>query len=86
MTHSKLEEIQRNLAQFLEALPSLVPDHKGEYALLRHGRIEGFFGCALDAQVAGNQRFDDQIFSIQRVEQTAAELGYLSYAVDPRRS
>ncbi len=84
MSHTKRQEISQNLERFLQALPTLVLEHKGEYALLRHGRIEGFFESALDAQIAGNQKFSDQIFSIQCVEDIAEELGYFSYAVDPR--
>jgi len=85
MSHTKSEEINRNLDRFLEALPLLVRDHEGEYALIRHGEIQDFFGSALDAQIAGNQRFEDRIFSIQCVKETAEDLGYFSYAVDPRR-
>ena len=84
MNHSKTEEIHRNLESFLEALPSLVGSHEGEYALIRHGEIRGFFPSALDAQIAGNQKFDDQIFSIQCVTEAAEELGCFSYAVDSR--
>lgn len=73
MSHSKSEEIDRNLERFLEVLPSLVNDHEGQYALIRHGRILEFFDSAMDAQIAGNQRFDDKIFSIQRVRETAEE-------------
>jgi len=86
MQHGKGEEIARNLERFLAVLPELIADHRGEYALIRHGLIEGFFPSALDAQIAGRQKFDDQLFSIQCVEQTTEELGYFSYAVDPRRA
>ena len=85
MSHSKSEEIDRNLERFLEVLPSLMDDHEDQYALIRHGAIQDFFDSALDAQIAGNQRFDDQIFSIQCVKETAEELGYFSYAIDPRQ-
>ena len=85
MSQSKSEEINRNLERFLEALPTLVSDHEGEYALIRHGTIQDFFPSAIDAQIAGNQKFDDQIFSIQCVKEAAEELGCFSYAVDPRR-
>lgn len=84
MNHSKSEEIDRNLERFLEVLPTLVREHGGQYALIRHGNIQEFFYSALDAQIAGNQRFDDQIFSIQCVKEAAEELGWFSYAVDPR--
>ena len=86
MTHTKSDEIDRNLERFLKVLPELVSEHEGQYALLRHGVILAFFDSALDAQIAGNQRFDDQIFSIQCVKETAEELGYFSYAIDPRHA
>jgi hypothetical protein len=44
-----------------------------------------FFPSALDAQIAGNLGFDDGLFSIQPVDDSAGHLGYFSYAVDPRR-
>jgi hypothetical protein len=86
MSHSKSEEIDRNLERFLEELPALVGEHEGQYALIRHGKIRDFFDSALAAQIAGNQRFEDQIFSIQCVKETAEELGYFSYAIDPRQT
>jgi hypothetical protein len=82
---SKSEEIDRNLERFLAILPALLPDHAGEYALLRHGEVVSFFPSALDAQIAGNLGFDDGLFSIQPVDDSAGHLGYFSYAVDPRR-
>ena len=86
MSHTKSEEIDRNLEKFLEMLPILMPDHEGEHVLIRDGKILAFFPSALDAQIAGNRRFDDQIFSIQCVKEVAEELGYFSYAIDPRHA
>jgi hypothetical protein len=66
MGHVTLErrrELDRNFEQFLELLPGLKAEHEGQFALLRLGEIVGFFGSAVDAQIAGNQRFDDGIFS-----------------------
>jgi hypothetical protein len=83
MNHTKSEEIDRNLERFLEQLPALVEDHEGQYVLIRHGKILEYFDTALDAQIAGNQRFEDHIFSIQCVKEAAEELGYFSYAIDP---
>jgi hypothetical protein len=78
---TKLAEIDRNLEQFLEQLPSLMAEHKGEYALLRAGKVVAYFGSAIDAQIAGNRRFHDRLFSIQQVSDVPAELGRFSYAI-----
>ncbi len=79
---AKSAEINKNLARFLEMLPAVVVDHEGQYALLRHGEIVEFFPSAIEAQIAGNRRFDDFIFSIQHVKETAEELGYFSCAIN----
>jgi hypothetical protein len=81
---AKTSEINRNLAQFLLALPTLVPEHEGKYALLRHGQVIEFYRTAVDAQIAGNQRYDDNMFSIQLVKNSPEELGYFSSALHTR--
>jgi hypothetical protein len=80
----KSAEIDRNWDKFLELLPTLTAEHRGQWVLMRHASIVDFFDTAMDAQIAGNRKFDDKIFSIQPVKEEAEELGYYSYAVDPR--
>jgi hypothetical protein len=82
MSQTKSEEIDRNLERLSEIMHDLMPDHQGEYALMRHGDVVGFFPDPLDAQIAGNQKFDDYIFSIQCVQEAPEQLGYFSYAID----
>ena len=53
---------------------------------MRNEAIVEFYDLAIDAQIAGNKKFDDGLFSIQPVKEEAEELGYFSYAVDPRIS
>jgi len=78
---AKLAEIDSNLQRFLELLPALLLEHRGEYVLMRRKAIIGYFQSAIDAQTAGNQQFGfgDRLFSIQRVDEHAEELGYCSY-------
>jgi broad specificity phosphatase PhoE len=83
---TKLAEIDRNLAVFLRVLPSILEAHSGQYALLHHGEIMEYFPSALDAQIAGNQRYQPSGFSIQQVTREPAELGFYAYAVDTRPS
>lgn len=80
----KEAEIDRNFEAFARLLPSLLPEHANEYALMRHGEIVSFHASALDAQIAGNQAYDDRVFSIQQVDQRAQDLGFYSYALYPR--
>ncbi|MSP03156.1 MAG: hypothetical protein EXR07_19230 [Acetobacteraceae bacterium] len=86
MSHAKSDEIDRNLQRLSEIPPGLMRDHEGQYALMRHGDVVDFFPDAIDAQIAGNRRFDDNIFSIQCVQSAPEQLGYFSYAVDPRKT
>jgi hypothetical protein len=86
MSRTKSEEIDRNLEKLRKVLPEIMPEHGGQYALMRHGDIVEFFPDALDAQIAGNQKFEDNIFSIQCVQTVTEQLGYFSYAVDTRKS
>jgi hypothetical protein len=78
---AKLTEIDRNLEMFLQLLPSIMNEHEGQYALLRHQALVGYYPSAIDAQIAGNQQFSDRLFSIQEVTEAIAELGHYSYAV-----
>jgi hypothetical protein len=81
MNTAKLTEIDRNLEMFLQLLPSIMDEHEGQYALLRHQSVIGYYSSAIDAQIAGNQKFTDRLFSIQEVSEAVAELGHYSYAV-----
>ena len=80
---AKEAEIDANLIRFLEVLPDLIGRHDGQYALIRRGEIQDFFESALDAQIAGNQRYSDALFSIQEVTRDGQDLGYYSYALHP---
>ena len=82
----KSREIDQNLVRFMEILPTLVQDHAGKWALMRHGSVIDFYESAIYAQIAGNTTFDDKIFSIQPVKEEAEELGYYTYAVGTRLS
>jgi hypothetical protein len=78
---SKLAAIDSNLDSFLRLLPGLMAEHEGEYALLRYGQVVAFFPEAIDAQIAGNQRYPDGVFSFQRVTEVPEELGAFTYAL-----
>ena len=81
---SKIKEINRNYERFLTLLPQLLDAHQGDFVLMRHGEVIGHFEEAIEAQIAGREKFDDGLFSIQPVKQAAEELGYYSHALDPR--
>jgi hypothetical protein len=81
VTVEKRREIDGNLERFLPLLASLLAEHEGQYALMRHGEIMGFFDTAIDAQIAGNQRFEDGLFSFQLLRDEVEELGLWCHAL-----
>ena len=80
---AKRAEIDNNLIAFLAMLPALMRAHANGHVLMRQGAVIGYFLTALDAQIAGNQRFADRLFSIQRIQDIEEELGHFSHAVHP---
>ena len=79
------KEVDQNFETFLKQLPEILEARRGKFALMRHGEIVDYFDSAIDAHTAGQKLFDDDIFSIQQVNEVPADLGYFSYAL-PQRS
>ena len=77
-------ELRRNYDAFLKILPTIMPSHKGQYALLRHGQIVGYHDRLPDAILSGRRQFPDQLFSVQEVTDRKADFGWYSRA-EPRQ-
>jgi len=73
-------EIDRNFEYFLGQLKELDRNHRGEYALLRHQQIVGFFARVEDAAKAAEQQYPDRLYSIQVVEPEPVDLGFVARA------
>ena len=74
------QEIDNNYDFLQRRLALLLPEHEGQYALLRTCKVEGFFDRPGDAYREARQRFDDGVFSIQKVTGEPLDLGFFSYA------
>lgn len=72
-------EVDRNYDAFMRMLSSLLPEHRDEYALMRDGKILGFFDKPGEANRAGVEMFEDGIFSIQEVTDEPIDLGFWSH-------
>lgn len=70
-------EVERNYDYFQRHLNEYLPGEYGRYALLRHGRVVGFFDDARQAETRGEQ-FADSIYSIQLVDPAPVNLGLYS--------
>lgn len=75
--HNK--EVDANYEAFKKELPKLMKGkEKGKYALLHNCQIKGFFADSDEALSAGNKRFHDKPFSIQKVDDKPVDLGIFS--------
>lgn len=72
-------EVDRNYDAFLRALATILPTHRGQYALMRQGKIVGYFDRPGAANIAGFERFKDGVFSIQEVTDEPIDLGFWSH-------
>ncbi len=73
--------VDKNYAAFRKQLPTLLETHLGQFALLRDEQIMDFFGTAQEAAAYAQSNFDDELYSVQEVTDTAIELGWFSHAV-----
>ena len=71
-------EVDRNYDAFVRSLGSILPVHRGQFALMRHGKIVDYFERPGAANIAGCERFDDGVFSIQEVTDEPIDLGFWS--------
>jgi hypothetical protein len=52
--------------------------HRGQFALMRHGEIIGFFDRPGAANVAAHEKYPDGLYSIQEVTDEPIDLGFWS--------
>ena len=71
--------IDENYIAFQKALPGIMQQQAGRFALMRHSEIVDFFDTAIDAVTAAKRLYEDGEFSIQEVTQTPVNLGCFSY-------
>lgn len=79
-TDARRREIDANYDYLQRTLALLLPEHEGQYALLKDRAIVGFFDRPGDAYRAALERFTDRLFSIQEVTSEPLDLGFFSYA------
>lgn len=84
MTNALDDEVDANFDAFRAALPELMASHPGQFVLLRRRRVEGCFDSVRAATKSGMERFSDHLFSVQEINDRAADLGFFSHAVDTR--
>ena len=85
---ARRREVARNFDAFRAQLPELMARHRGEFALMRHGKVVRCYPSLGEAVTFGATQYDDQLFSVQEVTDRAIDLGWHSHAApaDPIQS
>jgi hypothetical protein len=79
MAHHGESEADKNYDAFMSALPAILPNHAGKFALLRREQIVGFYETSLAAALEGMQKFGQGEYSVQEVSAEPEHLGFYSY-------
>lgn len=74
------QQIDANYDYLQRTLALLLPEHEGQYALMKDCAVVAFFDRPGDAYRAAMERFADQLFSIQEVTGEPLDLGFFSHA------
>ncbi len=74
-------EIDRNFDSFQRVVSQYLPEHKGEWALMRDGKVVSLYADASTAEGAGIRQYQDELFSIQEVTDEVVDLGFFSHIV-----
>ena len=78
-TARQKREVDLNYDAFMRMLGSLLPDHRDQLALMRDGKVAGFYHTPREALEAAAEMFADGIFSIQEVTDEPIDLGFWSH-------
>ncbi|WP_197054246.1 hypothetical protein [Sphingomonas sp. 37zxx] len=74
-------EIEINFDRFERMLGQYLLTQRDRFALMRDGEVIGFFDTASAAGLAGAARFEDRIYSIQKVTDEPVEFGIYAHAI-----
>jgi len=84
MTHDEMV-----IANHQAALPDLhgrLAEHRGEFALIREGKVLGLFATEDEAVARGESDFPDDWFSVQEITDRRVDLGFFSHIAFLRTS
>ena len=73
-------QVDRNYDVFKKNLKRHMRSHRNSYALMRDGVVVKFCKTYESAWNTGNKKFEDGLFSIQKVTDTPMDMGYFSLA------
>lgn len=77
-------EVDQNYEEFRKLLPTLLPVHANKFALMQDRKILGFYSTSQDAMSAAESFLAGKLYSVQRVTDSAVDLGFFSHAMHIR--
>lgn len=80
----KETEINQNYEAFEKMLPDLLQEHYNKYALMRDKKIVAIYSTVQDAVQTGQLLYEDGLYSVQKITDVPADLGFFSHAVPIR--
>lgn len=83
-TATKSSEINSNFEAFSRLLPTMLVERFGQSALMKAGRVVGFYKTTGAALSTAKKSYPDGIFSIQKVENIPVDLGWFSHELVSR--
>ena len=72
------QQVEQNHKVFKEKLPELLKSHKDKFVLMKDGEIIDYYDTFEKADLAGLDKYKDDIFSVQEVTDIAIDLGIYS--------
>ena len=72
-------EVDQNYDYFARSLSTFLPEHIGQYAVLKSREIIDFFDTPAQAYRYALDRFGEAEFSIQEVTEEPIDLGFFSH-------
>ena len=74
-------EVDNNYEAFKKLLPGIIQYHRDKYALMKDGKIISYYSTAEDARITGERFLEGGPYSVQKVTDSAIDLGFFSHAV-----
>lgn len=81
MDHTAIQaEVDKNYEAFRKLLPELIEEHNERFALMRGKKIVQIFDSVHDAAVFAKEKYDDDLFSVQKITERVIDLGAVEKA------
>ena len=74
-------EVDRNYEAFRKLDDDFYRNHYGMYALMKNEEVVQLFSSWQDARKAAKLLYNDEPFSIQKVDKEAVDLGFYSHVI-----